>query len=108
MTDQRTYPYGYKSIHGGTARGMGHPHQQEVSISNRRARVQAKKSYKILLIGESSVGKTTMAVRLCEDRFMLNPTSKPTLGQQSSALFREALYSSNSWEARGVSTVAIV
>ena len=79
---ERTYPYGYKSLHsGGTGgRGMAPPTSQEVSISNRRARVQSKKAYKMLLIGESSVGKTTLAVRLCEDRFMLNPSTKPTLG----------------------------
>lgn len=77
---ERTYPYGYKSLHGGGT-GRGAPTSQEVSVSNRRARVQSKKAYKMLLIGESSVGKTTLAVRLCEDRFLANPSSKPTLGE---------------------------
>ena len=37
------------------------------------------RAYKILLIGESSVGKTTLATRLCEDRFMTE-TKQHTLG----------------------------
>ena len=39
------------------------------------------RSYKILLIGESSVGKTTLATRLCEDRFMTE-TRQHTLGEE--------------------------
>lgn len=37
------------------------------------------RAYKILLIGESSVGKTTIATRLCEDRFM-SEARQHTLG----------------------------
>jgi small GTP-binding protein len=37
------------------------------------------RAYKILLIGESSVGKTTIATRLCEDRFMAE-SRQHTLG----------------------------
>ena len=48
-----------------------HTHTHTHTYTNR--------SYKILLIGESSVGKTTIATRLCEERFM-SETRQHTLG----------------------------
>ncbi|XP_011402696.1 PREDICTED: ras-related protein Rab-13-like [Amphimedon queenslandica] len=78
MAEERAYPYGYKSIPQGrrTLQSSSIP-SQEPRVSNRRAKLA--KAYKILLIGESSVGKTTIATRLCEDRFM-SEARQHTLG----------------------------
>lgn len=40
------------------------------------------RSYKVLLIGESGVGKSTLVARLCEDRFMAE-SRQYTLGEAS-------------------------
>lgn len=64
------YTYGYKPIPQ-ARRTLPHQTQpsQEPRLSNRRAKL-ATKSYKILLIGETNTGKTALATRLCEDRFV--------------------------------------
>ena len=41
------------------------------------------RSYKVLLIGESGVGKSTLVARLCEDRFLAE-SRQHTLGSRVS------------------------
>lgn len=38
--------------------------------ATRRQQQRSMRSYKVLLIGESGVGKSTLVARLCEDRFL--------------------------------------
>ena len=66
------YPYGYKPIR---VTNQGNDKQ-----GPRKAGVKPSgKSYKVLLIGESGVGKSTLIGRLCEDKF-LTELRKYTLG----------------------------
>ncbi len=82
-----SYPYGYKPIQPskGSYRvipGDTLPERERQRAINRRQNARNMKSYKILLIGESGVGKSTLVARLCDDTFSAE-SRQHTLGEFS-------------------------
>lgn len=79
-SDQRTayYPYGYRPIQQPRV-SQSLPDKERLRAATRRQNLKSMKSYKVLLIGESGVGKSTLVARLCEDRFMAD-SRQYTLG----------------------------
>lgn len=76
-TGERTsYPYGYKPIQ---PKLVSVPEQERMRLQARKAIRHNQKTYKVLLIGESGVGKSTIVARLCEDRFLAE-SRQHTLG----------------------------
>ncbi len=78
MVERTSYPYGYKPIqpkHSSAAL----PEWERQKAQTRRTNLRNQKSYKVLLIGESGVGKSTLVARLCEDRFLAE-SRQHTLG----------------------------
>ena len=49
-------------------------------LQARKAIRTNQKAYKVLVIGESGVGKSTLVARLCEDRFLAE-SRQHTLGK---------------------------
>ena len=82
-SDQRTayYPYGYRPIQQPRV-SQSLPDKERLRAATRRQNLKSMKSYKVLLIGESGVGKSTLVARLCEDRFMAD-SRQYTLGRWS-------------------------
>ena len=78
MGERTSYPYGYKPIQPKHA-PAALPEWERQKIQTRRNNLRNQKSYKILLIGESGVGKSTLVARLCEDRFLAE-SRQHTLG----------------------------
>lgn len=74
MSQPGNYPYGYKPIR---VTNQGSDRQ----AARRPGARPSGKSYKVLLIGESGVGKSTLIGRLCEDKF-LTELRKYTLGER--------------------------
>ena len=72
MAEQPTrYPFGYRPIHQPRIVDAGTlPERERVRAATRRQQQRSMRSYKVLLIGESGVGKSTLVARLCEDRFL--------------------------------------
>lgn len=68
------YPYGYRPIRV-TNQGNDRQGPRKPGVKS------SGKSYKVLLIGESGVGKSTLIGRLCEDKF-LTELRKYTLGER--------------------------
>ena len=56
------------------------PEKERQRAQTRRQNIKNMKTYKILLIGESGVGKSTLVARLCEDRFLAE-SRQHTLGE---------------------------
>ena len=80
-----SYPYGYKPIQAskGSYRvvpGESLPERERQRAINRRQNVKNMRSYKVLLIGESGVGKSTLVSRLCDDTFRAE-SRQHTLGE---------------------------
>ncbi len=80
-----SYPYGYKPIQAskGSYRvipGATLPEGERQRAINRRQTAKNMKSYKVLLIGESGVGKSTLVSRLCDDTFSVD-SRQHTLGK---------------------------
>ena len=76
------YPYyGYRPIHT-TSQSLGStlPERERQRAQTRRQQQKNMRSYKVLLIGESGVGKSTLVARLCEDRFLAE-SRQHTLGK---------------------------
>jgi small GTP-binding protein len=68
---ERRQPYGYRPIgHAPRVLNDSLPERERERALNHRQHQKSMKSYKVLLIGESGVGKSTLVGRLCEDRFM--------------------------------------
>ena len=74
------YPYGYRQIQQPRVVAQSIPDRERQRASTRRQNLKNMKSYKVLLIGESGVGKSTLVARLCEDRFMAE-SRQYTLGE---------------------------
>ncbi len=73
------YPYGYRPIQ--QPKVVSHLGEGERKrAQTRRQNLKSMKSYKVLLIGESGVGKSTLVARLCEDRFLAE-SRQYTLGE---------------------------
>ena len=85
-TDSRpSYPYGYRPIQAnkGSYRvvpGDTLPERERQRAISRRQNAKNMKSYKVLLIGESGVGKSTLVSRLCDDTFLAE-SRQHTLGK---------------------------
>ena len=69
MAERTSYPYGYRPIQS-THASTTLPEQERQKALTRRHNLRNQKSYKVLLIGESDVGKSSLVARLCEDRFL--------------------------------------
>ncbi|CAI7998033.1 hypothetical protein GBAR_LOCUS2313 [Geodia barretti] len=68
---ERRQPYGYRPIgHAPRVLNDSLPERERERALNHRQHQKSMKSYKVLMIGESGVGKSTLVGRLCEDRFM--------------------------------------
>ena len=80
MAERTSYPYGYRPIQS-THTSTTLPELERQRALNRRQNLRNQKSYKVLLIGESGVGKSTLVARLCEDRFLAE-SRQHTLGKQ--------------------------
>lgn len=78
MTERTSYPYGYKPIQSKQPSLL--PELERQRVQTRRNNIRNQKSYKVLLIGESGVGKSTLVARLCEDRFLAE-SRQHTLGK---------------------------
>lgn len=78
--ERTSYPYGYKPIQPKHASAYL-PEWERQRAQNRRNHLKNLKSYKVLLIGESGVGKSTLVARLCEDRFLAD-SRQHTLGTE--------------------------
>ena len=79
-----SYPYGYRPIQTTSASlGSTLPERERLRAQTRRQQQRNMRSYKVLLIGESGVGKSTLVARLCEDRFLAE-SRQHTLGQLAS------------------------
>ena len=76
------YPYyGYRPIQTASqSLGSTLPERERQKAQTRRQQQKNMKSYKVLLIGESGVGKSTLVARLCEDRFLAE-SRQHTLGE---------------------------
>ncbi len=82
MSDRTPYyPYGYRPIQQPKV-SPSLPEGERRRAQTRRQNLKSMKSYKVLLIGESGVGKSTLVARLCEDRFMAE-SRQYTLGEES-------------------------
>ena len=92
MSERPTYPYGYRPIQQPRVHGLQEKEQQRVKQNIRN--IRNMKSYKVLLIGESGVGKSTLVARLCEDRFLAE-SRQYTLGEWGREGGRLPLSSSN-------------
>ena len=79
MAERTSYPYGYKPIQPKSA-SVTLPELERQKAQARRNNLRNQKSYKVLLIGESGVGKSTLVARLCEDRFLAE-SRQHTLGK---------------------------
>ena len=81
-----SYPFGYKPIQAskGSYRvipgGATLPEGERLRAIHRRQNAKNMKSYKVLLIGESGVGKSTLVSRLCDDTFSVD-SRQHTLGE---------------------------
>jgi GTPase SAR1 family protein len=76
-----SYPYGYRPIQTTSASiGSTLPEKERLRAQTRRQQQRNMRSYKVLLIGESGVGKSTLVARLCEDRFLAE-SRQHTLGE---------------------------
>ena len=84
MADQPTYHYGYRPIHQPKV-VSSLPERERQRAQTRRQYLKTQKTYKVLLIGESGVGKSTLVARLCEDTFLAE-SRKYTLGRISLSL----------------------
>lgn len=82
MAERTSYPYGYKPIQSKNA-SAALPEWERQRAQIRRNNLKNQKSYKVLLIGESGVGKSTLVARLCEDRFLAE-SRQHTLGKSTS------------------------
>ena len=71
--EPQVLPYGFRPIHT-------LPEQERKRAQARRQNLQNMRSYKVILIGESAVGKSTLVARLCEDRFLVEG-KQCTLGE---------------------------
>ena len=82
MTERQSYPYGYRPISQPrvAAKPQGLSERERQKAVTRRHNLRTMKSYKVLLIGESSVGKSALVGRLCEDRFVVE-SREHTLGE---------------------------
>jgi len=78
--DRPAFPYGYRPIHQPRVVPHTLPEQERQRAQTRRQNLRSMRSYKVLLIGESGVGKSTLVARLCEDRFMAE-SRQYTLGE---------------------------
>lgn len=78
MAERTSYPYGYKPIQSKNV-SAALPEWERQKAQARRNNLRNQKSYKVLLIGESGVGKSTLVARLCEDRFLAE-SRQHTLG----------------------------
>ena len=78
--EPQALPYGFRPIH--QSRVMPHtlPERERQKAQARRQNLRNMRSYKVLLIGESGVGKSTLVARLCEDRFLAE-SRQYTLGE---------------------------
>ena len=78
--EPQALPYGFRPIH--QSRVMPHtlPERERQKAQARRQNLGNMRSYKVLLIGESGVGKSTLVARLCEDRFLAE-SRQYTLGE---------------------------
>ena len=78
--EPQALPYGFRPIH--QPRVMPHtlPERERQRAQARRQNLRNMRSYKVLLIGESGVGKSTLVARLCEDRFLAE-SRQYTLGE---------------------------
>ena len=79
MAERTSYPYGYKPIQSKNA-SAALPEWERQRAQIRRNNLKNQKTYKVLLIGESGVGKSTLVARLCEDRFLAE-SRQHTLGK---------------------------
>ena len=80
------YPYGYRPIQtSSTSLGSTLPERERQRAQTRRQQQKNMRSYKVLLIGESGVGKSTLVARLCEDRFLAE-SRQHTLGELTAVL----------------------
>ena len=77
--ERTSYPYGYKPIQPKLVSSL--PEQERMRLQARKAIRTNQKTYKVLVIGESGVGKSTLVARLCEDRFLAE-SRQHTLGKQ--------------------------
>ena len=85
--EPQALPYGFRPIH--PSRVMPHtlPERERQRAQARRQNLRNMRSYKVLLIGESGVGKSTLVARLCEDRFLAE-SRQYTLGEGQCLLVR--------------------
>ena len=79
MAERTSYPYGYKPIQSKNVTAAL-PEWERQKAQTRRNNLRNQRSYKVLLIGESGVGKSTLVGRLCEDRFLAE-SRQHTLGK---------------------------
>lgn len=79
MAERTSYPYGYKPIQPKHSPAAALPEWERQKALTRRINHRNQRSYKVLLIGESGVGKSTLVARLCEDRFLAE-SRQHTLG----------------------------
>lgn len=85
MAERTSYPYGYKPIQSKNA-SAALPEWERQKAQTRRNNLRNQKSYKVLLIGESGVGKSTLVARLCEDRFLAE-SRQHTLGKSYARIY---------------------
>ena len=84
MGERTSYPYGYKPIQP-KQHSAPLPEWERQKAQARRNNLKNQKSYKVLLIGESGVGKSTLVARLCDDRFLAE-SKQHTLGNYGNLL----------------------
>jgi len=82
--ERTSYPYGYKPIQPKLVSSL--PEQERMRLQARKAIRTNQKAYKVLVIGESGVGKSTLVARLCEDRFLAE-SRQHTLGKAKAFKF---------------------